>query len=171
MQNHIDIVFDGPPGNTAGRFVELEDSTGKSISFGEWVECDDGMWALRIPDFRAETMEAFIAWTNTDLTEGRGQSLPLAVCELESTAHRLGKGKYVQGGHCPVDKVTLLKLRDGYSWGWWGPVHLIKPTDDDKAKEKVRAAKETAVKKAMDAGLSQADINAIQAADSGRPKS
>lgn len=45
---HIDIVFDGPPGPESGRFVEVEDDAGKSISFGEWVKRDDGYWALRL---------------------------------------------------------------------------------------------------------------------------
>ena len=46
----IDVVFDGPPGPTCGRFVEVENDAGASISFGEWVEREDGYWALRIPD-------------------------------------------------------------------------------------------------------------------------
>lgn len=46
---HIDIVFDGPPGHEAGRFVEVENADGKSINFGEWVKRQDGLWALRIP--------------------------------------------------------------------------------------------------------------------------
>jgi len=46
--SHIDIVFDGPPGPEAGRFVEIENQDGESIKFGEWVERDDGYWALRI---------------------------------------------------------------------------------------------------------------------------
>jgi len=41
-------VFDGPPGPEAGRFVEVEDANGNSIRFGEWIERDDGTWALRI---------------------------------------------------------------------------------------------------------------------------
>ncbi len=44
----IDIVFDGPPGPEAGRFVEVENELGASISFGEWIERDDGFWVLRI---------------------------------------------------------------------------------------------------------------------------
>lgn len=44
----VDVVFDGPPGPEAGRFVEVEDMTGKSISVGTWVEREDGFWALRI---------------------------------------------------------------------------------------------------------------------------
>ena len=47
--DYIDILFDGPPGPTAGRFVEVEDPDGNSISVGEWVERDDKYWALRIP--------------------------------------------------------------------------------------------------------------------------
>jgi hypothetical protein len=48
MTQHIDIVFDGPPGPEAGRFVEVEDDAGKSIKFGEWVERPDGYWVLRL---------------------------------------------------------------------------------------------------------------------------
>lgn len=49
--HHVDIVFDGPPGAVSGRFVEVEDETGKSIRLGTWVERADGFWALRItPD-------------------------------------------------------------------------------------------------------------------------
>lgn len=45
----VDVVFDGPPSHESGRFVEVEDEQGKSISFGEWIDRGDGMWALRIP--------------------------------------------------------------------------------------------------------------------------
>jgi hypothetical protein len=45
----VDIVFDGPPGPESGRFVEVEDMEGASISYGEWVKRPDGLWALRIP--------------------------------------------------------------------------------------------------------------------------
>ncbi len=48
-EHYLDIVFDGPPSHTSGRFVEVEDQTGKSVNAGEWVERADGMWALRIP--------------------------------------------------------------------------------------------------------------------------
>ncbi len=52
MNKTIDIVFDGPPGPVAGRFVEVEDESGASIGIGDWIERDDGFWALRIPDPR-----------------------------------------------------------------------------------------------------------------------
>lgn len=49
QQHAIDIVFDGPPGPTAGRFVEVEDLSGKSVGVGQWIDRCNGMWALRIP--------------------------------------------------------------------------------------------------------------------------
>lgn len=53
---YVDIVFDGPPGNESGRFVEVEDNQGKGIGwFGEWQQRPDGYWVLRIE--RADTVE------------------------------------------------------------------------------------------------------------------
>ncbi len=46
---HIHIIFDGPPSHESGRFVEVETPDGKGLRFGEWVERDDGYWALVIP--------------------------------------------------------------------------------------------------------------------------
>jgi hypothetical protein len=45
---HIDVVFDAPPGPQGGRFIEVEDATGRSICAGEWFKRLDGNWALRI---------------------------------------------------------------------------------------------------------------------------
>ena len=49
LSRQIDIVLDGPPGPSSGRFVEVEDEAGRSIDVGKWVERPDGYWALRIP--------------------------------------------------------------------------------------------------------------------------
>lgn len=49
----IYVVFDGPPGPECGRFVEVEDATGKSIRIREWVDRGDGFWALRLNAIRA----------------------------------------------------------------------------------------------------------------------
>ncbi len=45
----IQIVFDGPPGHESGRFVEVENPARESIGIGQWVERDDGLWALELP--------------------------------------------------------------------------------------------------------------------------
>ena len=47
LTRQIDVVFDGPPGPEPGRFVEVEDESGRSIDVGEWVERADGYWGLR----------------------------------------------------------------------------------------------------------------------------
>jgi hypothetical protein len=44
----MDIVFDGPPGPEAPRFIEVEDESGKGISPGEWLQRADGYWVLRL---------------------------------------------------------------------------------------------------------------------------
>ena len=48
IPSRIHILFDGPPGADAGRFVEVEDDAGHSINAGEWVDRGDGQWALAI---------------------------------------------------------------------------------------------------------------------------
>lgn len=54
MNEYIDIVFTGPPGSESSDcgFVEVEDSEGKSISIGTWIDREDGFTVLRIPDPR-----------------------------------------------------------------------------------------------------------------------
>lgn len=47
-EQYIDILFDGPPSHESGRFVEVNNMMGASISIGEWIEREDGLWALRI---------------------------------------------------------------------------------------------------------------------------
>ena len=46
--SELRIVFDGPPGPEAGRFVEVEDEHGKSITAGEWRQRPDQLWELVI---------------------------------------------------------------------------------------------------------------------------
>ena len=47
-QQTIFIVFDGPPGNESGHFIEVENAEGQSINVGKWLERPDGYWALAI---------------------------------------------------------------------------------------------------------------------------
>jgi len=71
----IDIVFDGPPSHESGRFVEVENSKGESIKFGEWIERDDGYWVLRIPDYRSmKPPEKLNAWLYAVIKEARRTS-------------------------------------------------------------------------------------------------
>lgn len=47
--SHIDIVFSGAPDRESmgPEFIEVENAKRKSISFGEWIQRDDGYWVLR----------------------------------------------------------------------------------------------------------------------------
>ena len=51
MAEHVDIVFDGPPGPESGRFIEAEDANGNSIRFGDGssVLMGAGSYASRRP--------------------------------------------------------------------------------------------------------------------------
>ena len=40
---------------------------------------------------KSDSKKVWIAWGNTDLTEGKGAAYPKHICELEATAIRLGK--------------------------------------------------------------------------------
>jgi hypothetical protein len=78
--SYIDIVFDGPPGPLTGRFVEVEDHTGKSIAFGKWVHRPDGYWALRTDDiskFRAllDQINVLACYASEEDTDSRQQVL------------------------------------------------------------------------------------------------
>ena len=44
----VDVVFDGPPNHEGGRFVEVENLDGASVSIGEWIDRGNGYWALRL---------------------------------------------------------------------------------------------------------------------------
>ena len=45
----VNVVFDGPPSNETGRFVEVEDfETGRSLKVGHWWPQENGLWALTI---------------------------------------------------------------------------------------------------------------------------
>lgn len=62
----IDIVFDGPPSHESGRFVEVEDETGRSIRYGHWIHRPDGFWALRfLKDEKANRPHCHVAGTMT----------------------------------------------------------------------------------------------------------
>lgn len=159
MSKYIDIVFDGPPSHESGRFVEVEDCDGKSIKYGEWVDRKDGFWALRIvePGEISEVKAVYVAWGNTDNTEGRGQSYPLAVCDSETTAKRLGQKKGVQGMDCHVSEEGAFKINGT----WQTAARIHQPSDEDKKNDKRRLDKRWALKKASDAGMTDTDIKAL----------
>jgi len=105
-------------------------------------------------------MQAYVAWTNTDLTEGRGKIIPLAICKLKATAIKLGKGNGVQGTDCRVSPVKLIRSMDG----WYGPINLIYPTPEDTARDEQLKLSAEAIKKAKELGFTKEEIELLKQA-------
>ena len=110
-------------------------------------------------------MDVFVVWGNTDLTEGRGREYPLRVCEKESTAKRLGVGRYVMGTDCRHTKEKAYYI-NGH---WYMPGILQSSSKEDDAEEekmmvrRIAAEKKTvALKKAKELGLSDEDIENLK---------
>ncbi|WP_372574417.1 hypothetical protein [Ruegeria jejuensis] len=109
----------------------------------------------------------WVVYKNTDDIEGRGRQYISNVCELEATALRIGRGKYVMGSNCPIKAVTSYRI-DGQ---WYQPSPVVPASDEDKGVQKKidtersvsgRAAK--AIEAAQKMGLSRDHIEALQEA-------
>lgn len=112
------------------------------------------------PTAPAETRPIYVAYTNTDCTEGRGYDVPVAVCEIEATATRLARKAYVQGSDGPVRQLELVKINGC----WYAPlaaVNIIKPAKEDMAAQSKMDARRVALDKARASGLTIEDIQAL----------
>lgn len=105
----IRIVFDGPPGPESGRFVEVEDESGKSIRLGEWVKEGD-FWYLEFPDLKAALAEKEKAH-NEEM--GRWQQ------EIYKLVMELSGNYEIDGAGCdsgdPLD-FTLSEISQGFNF-------------------------------------------------------
>jgi hypothetical protein len=111
-----------------------------------------------------ETKETLWAvYTNSDLTEGRGRQFVKHFCRLKATAIRLAKRGYVQGSDCPVEPVEVLNL-DGKRVLPASLLNVEAPTREDEAAEVRLQARDAALQKAREAGLSDEEIKLIAGA-------
>lgn len=101
---------------------------------------------------------AWVVYTNTDLTEGRGHQFPLHVCDKEATAIRLAHKAGVMGSDAEVKSVSLVKA-DG---AWYGPVSIKQPTVEDNRAQKLMDDRRAAVSRARQLGLSDDDIRLLR---------
>ncbi len=104
-----------------------------------------------------EIKKVWVAWTNTDCTEGRGRQYPLCVAESLETAKRLGKGGSVQGTDCHTTEGIAVKINGQ----WLVPGHITSESEEDKQLRWRRETREAAVEKAKAAGLSDKDIRSL----------
>ncbi len=99
----------------------------------------------------------FVAWTNTDLTEGRGTQYPLCVCDQKSTAIRISRGKYIMGSDCPVTEQWAYQV-NGL---WYVPGNINPGNAGDIAIEQASREKENILQRLKEAGFSERDINIL----------
>lgn len=102
----------------------------------------------------------WVAYTNTDCTEGRGRDVPIAYCESLATAKRLAKKRYVQGSDGPVRSIELVEI-EGELYIPSSCINIVAPTEEDIAEQTAIEAKYVAIAKAKAAGLTQSDLNAL----------
>lgn len=107
-------------------------------------------------------MKLYIAYTNSDCTEGRGVNVPIAVSTCESTAIRMAKKAYVQGSDGPVREVDCIKIENRWYVPLYGTVALLDPTEDDIRAQDRLNTKRFALRKAQELGLTLEDIRALQ---------
>jgi len=105
--------------------------------------------------------KVFIAWTNTNLTDGYGHEYPLAVSESEATVTRLGRKGGVQGSQCRVTASLGYKINNV----WYYPGSLKTPTKEDLALDEKRLIRRQAEERARDMGLSEDDISILGLSD------
>lgn len=102
--------------------------------------------------------KVYVAWVNSDTTEGRGYNYPLSVSESKSAAIRKGHRKCVQGSDASVRESVAVRVNGV----WMAPVHFERPTKEDEAEDKRTEARELALLKAKELGLSDEEIKALQ---------
>lgn len=104
------------------------------------------------------TLTMYVVFQNTDLTEGRGVEVPIAVCINPITAEWIGKGQEVMGANCSVRPVDLIQIGDT----WYGPDDLtfkVQFATKEDVQEYQKLEKQREVYKKMRlAGISKEDI-------------
>lgn len=120
-----------------------------------------------------EKVDYYIAWGNTDRTEGRGRQVARAISLCESTARRIGRGQDVQGSDCRVVKESAVRINDKFYCPLsWAQALIIAPTKEDLVAERVLAEQREREEKrkqvlehARTLGLSDDDIALLASKD------
>jgi hypothetical protein len=106
-----------------------------------------------------ESKKVWVAWTNTDCTEGRGSVVPKYVCMTKATAIRLGRRGSVQGCDCEVTEEIAVKINGGC---WLVPGRIEYPTVDDDKVQKRLEERELLIQKMRKLGVTGEDIERLK---------
>lgn len=107
-----------------------------------------------------EGKEFWVVYSNTDLTEGRGHSIAVATCEMESTAIRLSIKRGVMGTNADVEPVKGIVF-GGQTYIPSYAVKIDNPSKEDIETQKKLDAKRLAFAKAKAAGLTDDELKAL----------
>lgn len=102
----------------------------------------------------------WIAWSNTDTTEGRGDRVPIAASFSYAAIRRVGSGRSVQGA-TDITEEMVIRGQANYRRDWYAPVRMIEPTKEEKEFDERRLKRLAAIDRAKELGLSDADILAL----------
>ncbi len=110
-----------------------------------------------------DKMKIYCVETNTDLTEGRGRQVTIALSSSPSTAIRVSKGQGVQGSDAdtvmweipvidgePMVPLSLIKYR------MW-----VEPTQEDRDRDLLENKYQETRMRALAAGLTEEDIQVL----------
>ncbi|MAB96969.1 MAG: hypothetical protein CMK71_02730 [Pseudomonadaceae bacterium] len=101
--------------------------------------------------------QVWVVYQNTDLPEGRGRELPIAVCESQSTALRLAKNKGVMGSNASViERQAIFQCGE-----WLAPVQIIEPSDKEVEADRRMADFNAVIEKAKALGLTIEDLKTL----------
>jgi len=104
----------------------------------------------------------WVAFTNTDLTEGRGTDIPHAVCKLEATAIRKARNIYVQGSNGPVKKFEVIDV-DGMQHVPLECVRVLPPALDDIPEQATIDQRRGVIQRLKALGAADEDIDFLKA--------
>ena len=102
-------------------------------------------------------ISVYVVRVNSDLTEGKGRQVIKAVCAIRSTAVRLARGADVQGSNGQVTEESAFLVGNT----WFVPGYITQPTPQDAKAEDVERQIDVIKRKALEAGLSEADIELL----------
>ena len=105
-----------------------------------------------------EVKTVWVAWKNSDGTEGRGFPVIHCVADNYHTAYRMGLRQNVMGSPCDVKESVAVKINDQ----WLAPQTIHKETIEDRKKREADEAKMSARERAISLGLTESDLKLLE---------
>lgn len=112
------------------------------IRIEPWARLVDAFVPEQTASCSVDMANVFVAYRNSDLTEGRGGNVPIAVCDSGFLAEKAAKGQSTQGsdGSVAVEKAVLINTPGDFVFAFLrrhaGPFEVQRSTEKDRAEER-----------------------------------